>query len=161
MCKHNTGSSRELGGVLMLEWVIDLKMVRQKDWSENDWKSSQCPKENFKNTSREPGGVLLKNILRNYKKVYFFASKGWRNERWFKTFTQYCTVSFLPTCPEEANRLMVVRSIQPRLASSLWFTSRNWTMARLAASGKTITHTNVWLTGWKVTAHCGADGLFE
>lgn len=76
MCKHNTGSSRELGGVLMLEWVIDLKMVRQKDWSGNDWKSSQCPKENFKNTSREPGGVLLKNILRNYKKVYFLLPRA-------------------------------------------------------------------------------------
>lgn len=44
---------------------------------------------------------------------------------------------FLPTCPDEASRLMVVRSIQPRLASSLWLTSRNWTMARLAASGET------------------------
>lgn len=41
-----------------------------------------------------------------------------------------------PTCPEEARRLMVVSSIQPRLVSSLWFTSRNWTMARLAASAR-------------------------
>lgn len=65
----------------------------------------------------------------------------------------------LPTCPEEANRLMVVRSIQPRLASSLWFTSRNWTIARLAASGEANTHThgqiNIHLPGWEVTAHCG------
>lgn len=44
-----------------------------------------------------------------------------------------CTLN-TQTCPEEASRLMVVRSIQPRLASSLWFTSRNCTMALLAAS---------------------------
>lgn len=55
--------------------------------------------------------------------------------------TTWCSV-FLPTCPDEASRLMVVRSIQPRLASSLWFTSRNWTMARLAASGETNTQTH-------------------
>lgn len=40
------------------------------------------------------------------------------------------------TWPEDASRLIVVRSIQPLLASSLWLISRNWTMARLAASIK-------------------------
>lgn len=40
------------------------------------------------------------------------------------------------TWPEDANKLIVVRSIQPLLASSLWLISRNWTMARLAASIK-------------------------
>lgn len=61
-----------------------------------------------------------------------------------------------PTCPEEASRLMVVRSIQPRLVSSLWFTSRNWTMARLAASGKTTEQNTVCtrISKRKVTADC-------
>ena len=40
------------------------------------------------------------------------------------------------TWPEDANKLIVVRSIQPLLASSLWLISKNWTMARLAASIK-------------------------
>lgn len=54
----------------------------------------------------------------------------------------WCTLN-IQTCPEEASRLMVFRSIQPRLASSLWFTSRNCTMALLAASvGGAHTHTN-------------------
>lgn len=73
-----------------------------------------------------------------------------------KTMQTSIVFFFLPTCPEEAKRLMVVRSIQPRLVSSLWFTSRNWTIARLAASGKTQTHRhmNKQFTEWKVTAHC-------
>jgi len=48
---------------------------------------------------------------------------------------------------------MVVRSIQPRLASSLWFTSRNWTIARLAASAE-ANKTNVQSHRWTVTPLC-------
>lgn len=64
-----------------------------------------------------------------------------QSKKWSPWRALWCKYSVtLPTCPEEANRLMVVRSIQPRLASSLWFTSRNWTIARLAASGEANTH---------------------
>lgn len=62
------------------------------------------------------------------------------------------TPFLLPTCPEEAKRLMVVNNIHPRLVSSLWFTSRNWTIARLAASGNASVNRQI--TGRKVTAHC-------
>lgn len=70
--------------------------------------------------------------------VYAHMYEGTKAQKEHGDALEYSVI--LPTCPEEANRLMVVRSIQPRLVSSLWFTSRNWTIARLAASGGTDTH---------------------
>lgn len=86
--------------------------------------------------------------LRNY---IFLSCISWFNPHshvWGQSLKEQSTKKvatlcvFLPTCPDEASRLMVVRSIQPRLASSLWFTSRNWTMARLASSEGTNTQTH-------------------
>lgn len=56
MCKHNTESSFELVPLYVwmiyssvLSWLkklnIPLKVLRYKDWTKFEWKSTQCPKK--------------------------------------------------------------------------------------------------------------------
>lgn len=45
-------------------------MVRYKDWTGNEGKSSQCPKKQLLETFRNPGELLLKTTFKNLE-VHF------------------------------------------------------------------------------------------
>lgn len=47
-------------------------MVKYKNWSLNEWKSSQCLKKNLEKSFRTAGELLLKATLKNYEKLHLF-----------------------------------------------------------------------------------------
>ena len=70
MLQWVTGS--ELSG--LTEKTHSFENGRFKDWTESEWEKEPMSKEKLWKTFRKPGKLLLKTILKYYKKVWLFGS---------------------------------------------------------------------------------------
>ena len=96
-------------------------------------------KEKLWKTLRKSGELLLKTILKDYKKVWLLGCKILRNEGWLKTFTQYWMWCVPCTLPDKLWKLTAVSvSVKDHLwlIQAFWFTVGGLLLADRGTWGK-------------------------